>query len=327
VEAVSSALKGERDPIEKYAVSLTQAAIDAKVSAMGLDTHTDAAKRNADAQATLAIITDQTASAHGAFAREADTAAGQTQRAQAAFDDASAALGQALLPLVADGAAKLAELAHWASENSGTVTILAAVIGGLALAVLSVNAAVSAYGAIAKIATAMQWLWNVAMDANPIGIVIVAIGALVAAVVYAYNKFEWFRDIIKSIWEWLKKAWDYAGKVVGAIGDFFSAPAPAPGGGGGAPAGGGGGGPVYGAAAGSARTTAPVYGAAMTSGGGALGELGAPAGAAPQVLQVNITIPGLVVDPVATGRQVEKVLREYGRSTGRQLVLTMGTNT
>ncbi|PIE50815.1 MAG: hypothetical protein CSA38_01315 [Flavobacteriales bacterium] len=41
-----------------------------------------------------------------------------------------------------------------------------------------------------KIATATQWAWNAAMSANPIGLVIAAIVALIALVVVAINKFD-----------------------------------------------------------------------------------------------------------------------------------------
>lgn len=47
--------------------------------------------------------------------------------------------------------------------------------------------------------TISQWLLNAAMDANPIGLVIVAIAALVAAIVIAWNHSETFRDIVLSV--------------------------------------------------------------------------------------------------------------------------------
>lgn len=43
-----------------------------------------------------------------------------------------------------------------------------------------------------------QWLVNAALTANPVGLVIVAIVALVAAVVIAYKKSETFRDIAQA---------------------------------------------------------------------------------------------------------------------------------
>lgn len=51
------------------------------------------------------------------------------------------------------------------------------------------------------ILTAAQWAWNIAMTANPIGIIIVAIGALVAGVIYAWNHFEGFRNTIIGLWD------------------------------------------------------------------------------------------------------------------------------
>lgn len=52
--------------------------------------------------------------------------------------------------------------------------------------------------------TAAQWALNVAMDANPIGLIIVAIGALVAAFVYCYKHFAWFRADLWGTWEVIK---------------------------------------------------------------------------------------------------------------------------
>jgi TP901 family phage tail tape measure protein len=55
-----------------------------------------------------------------------------------------------------------------------------------------------------KVVTGAQWLWNAAMTANPIGVTVVAIAALVAGVVLAWKKFEGFRKIIFQGWEALK---------------------------------------------------------------------------------------------------------------------------
>ncbi|QCS76887.1 peptidase M23 [Lactiplantibacillus plantarum subsp. plantarum] len=49
-----------------------------------------------------------------------------------------------------------------------------------------------------KLATAAQWLFNAAMDANPIGIAVIAIGALVAGFVLAYKKIKPFREWVNK---------------------------------------------------------------------------------------------------------------------------------
>ena len=45
---------------------------------------------------------------------------------------------------------------------------------------------------------AAQWVLNAAMNANPIGLVVVAIAALVAGLVVAYQKSETFRNIVNA---------------------------------------------------------------------------------------------------------------------------------
>jgi len=90
VDAISAALRGERDPIEQYGISLTEAGIKAEMAATGMD----------KMGATLSLIQKQMASSNtlGAAAREFDTTAAATARARAEFDNAAAALGTALLP-------------------------------------------------------------------------------------------------------------------------------------------------------------------------------------------------------------------------------------
>ena len=100
VGALSSALKGERDPIEQYGVSLTQAAIDAKAAELGFEKVGGALSAEANQAATLALIMQQTADAHGNFAAEAGTVQGQQARLTAELENAKATIGMALLPVV-----------------------------------------------------------------------------------------------------------------------------------------------------------------------------------------------------------------------------------
>lgn len=98
VSAISSLLRGERDPIERYGVSLKQAAIDAKVleqSKLGL---VYATKQEAQAQATLALLFEKTTDAQGQALRESETFAGVTGRLDAAFKNLQAEMGEGLLP-------------------------------------------------------------------------------------------------------------------------------------------------------------------------------------------------------------------------------------
>ncbi len=99
VEALSSALKGERDPIERYGVSLTQAAIDAEAASLGFDKVGGSLSAEASQAATLSLIMKQTADAHGNFASESDTFAHKQQVFAASLENVKDKLGTALLPI------------------------------------------------------------------------------------------------------------------------------------------------------------------------------------------------------------------------------------
>jgi len=100
VGALSSALKGERDPIERYGVSLKQASIDAKAAELGFTKVGGSFDNEAQQAATLALIMEQTADAHGAFAREGDTLSHQIQVLKAHMGDFAAKAGTLVLPAV-----------------------------------------------------------------------------------------------------------------------------------------------------------------------------------------------------------------------------------
>lgn len=103
---------------------------------------------------------------------------------------------------------------------------------------------------VQKLAAGAQAILNAVLTANPIGIVVMAIAALVAAFVLLWNKSEGFRNFFISMWEaiknavgrvvdWFKGAFDTAinfisglgGRVgdifrsiAGTVGDFFKSP-------------------------------------------------------------------------------------------------------
>lgn len=61
--------------------------------------------------------------------------------------------------------------------------------------------ATKAYAAAARVAQAAQWLFNAALSANPIGLVIMGLLALGAAVYWCYNHFEQVQAFCASMWE------------------------------------------------------------------------------------------------------------------------------
>ncbi|MCX4577940.1 phage tail tape measure protein [Streptomyces sp. NBC_01571] len=97
----------------------------------------------------------------------------------------------ALVKFIADKVLPaLEKFATWASENKDFLKPLA--IGLTALAV--------ALG----LAAAAQWAMNIAMLANPVGLVVLAIAGLVAILAVAWVKSEWFRDKVTGAFEAIK---------------------------------------------------------------------------------------------------------------------------
>jgi hypothetical protein len=89
--------------------------------------------------------------------------------------------------------------------------------------------------AIIGIITGVQWAWNAAMTANPIGLIIAAVVALIAIIVLIAVKTTWFQDLWRVVWGWIKKTavdfWHWLEKLPGMIGrtfmkigDFITAP-------------------------------------------------------------------------------------------------------
>lgn len=104
-----------------------------------------------------------------------------------------------------------ADLRTWAGQALGNVGIYAQELSPMlqfvaaAIPIVSTLSKVTWLQTIAtKAAAAGQWLLNAAMTANPIGLIIVAIGALIGLITLAWNKFGWFRGAIYAAWEAIK---------------------------------------------------------------------------------------------------------------------------
>jgi len=103
-----------------------------------------------------------------------------------------------LLPALFAAADAASSFFTFLDENGEMIATVAGFIAGAVAPTLAVAAAV-------KIWTAYQWLLNVAMTANPVGLVVAAIAGLIAAIVVAYYKFDKFRAVIQGAWAVIKQ--------------------------------------------------------------------------------------------------------------------------
>ena len=125
----------------------------------------------------------------------------------------------ALVALIGRVAAAMAFL------SSGTLVLR------LQLAALAVQSA--AMAVVAKVVaaakgiwTAAQWALNVALTANPIGLVIAGIAALIAVLVVVVKYWDNITAAVKVAWEWLGKLWASIEGIktpLGSLGSVFKA--------------------------------------------------------------------------------------------------------
>jgi hypothetical protein len=172
-------------------------------------------KVTGDRAQDVANITELVRKQVGGFAEEQGrTAAGQAAILSNQFGELKEQVGEKLLPALI----KLAEIGlktvDWISQNKEIVGPLVAVIVAV---------------------TAAQWLWNIAMTANPVGIIIVAVAALIAIIIYLATKTTFFQDLWRvawggikaaavAVWDWLKELPGKIGSAFAAIADFISRP-------------------------------------------------------------------------------------------------------
>lgn len=123
---------------------------------------------------------------------------------------------------VANGARNFAAGIELMKEIGGPVAMIKELGSNLKI----VSAAQQAWSSVTKAATAVQTAFNVVLDANPIGLIITAIAAVVAALTWFFTQTEVGRKAWAAFTSWLSNTWNSvvstAKSVWGSISGFFS---------------------------------------------------------------------------------------------------------
>jgi hypothetical protein len=147
-------------------------------------------KDTGDPAKNLELIMDGLRDKVGGFAEsEASTLDGKLGILQTRFGNVQEEIGEKLLPMLIQGAEWLGKLVDWVGQNTATLGPLATGLG---------------------IAAAAFMALNLVMAANPIGLIVIAIGALVGGLIWAYQNVSWFRDGV-----------DAAFQAIGAVGRWL----------------------------------------------------------------------------------------------------------
>lgn len=186
-------------------------------------------------QLTLLKMVEDANKASGALgqaARESDTWTNVTGNLQQAWKDFQAVLGSNVLPLAVNAVkgmvgvveswtAKIPDLINWCKEHKDIIAAIGIVVG-------SVAAAIGIYASgltVASVATTVMTAASSALAAvigfitSPITLAVVAIGALAAAFVVAYNRSETFRNFVNRLKDGLVNGFNAMKEAAGAVKD------------------------------------------------------------------------------------------------------------
>lgn len=186
-----------------------------------------------------------------------DNLQGQLTLLKSAIEGLAISFGETLLPTIkkivehVQGVVdKLNKMDEGQRQTIVTISLVVAAIGPMLIILGTLAGSVSKIitfsntvvgicvkipGVLSTIGTGAKTLW-VIISANPFGAFIVLVTAVVAVLVTMYNKCEWFRDgvnsIFKSIGEWIEglvekfqKLISFLGKIGKKVGKAFSEPA------------------------------------------------------------------------------------------------------
>ena len=234
-----SGLAGETEPLRRYGLDLSAAAVEAYAMANGIGTTGVALTETQKVQARYGLLMASTSKTAGDFANTSDGLANQQRILAASFENSKAGIGKALMPAMAAIMPVVSTLADWLGTNlpkaidfmrrafNAITPVLKTIAGGLQTAFRwlmdNKEVVVGAAIAIGAVVVAMFVAWAAAaapaaaatIAANAPFIAIgVAVAAVAAAVLYAYNHFGWFRAAVDAVVVAFQAAWAFISKYI-----------------------------------------------------------------------------------------------------------------
>jgi phage-related protein len=167
-------------------------------------------------EAQAYLVESATKASAGAAAKQTTA----TEKLSIMWSELQEVVGTKLLPVLNDLAERATKMISWLTGGSTSAKVFMYSVLGIAGAMLAAKAytvastvattlwtaASKAASAASKVWTAAQWAWNAAMTANPIGLIVAAVIALIALVVILWKKNETFRRIVIAAWNAVKTA-------------------------------------------------------------------------------------------------------------------------
>ena len=167
-------------------------------------------------------------SMEGEFSARSETTANSLQLAKNNMEAFKIAIGNGLIPAMTPMISLLTQGVKWVSGIAQEFPGAASVLGTAAVSIAIFCGAVGALSTLAgtvqtvatfaqwakeaglatRIWTGIQWAWNAAMTANPVGVVIMGIAALIAIGYVLYQNWDTISSFAATMWEGGRQAID-----------------------------------------------------------------------------------------------------------------------
>jgi stage V sporulation protein SpoVS len=148
------------------------------------------------------------------FGGQAAAATDPMVKLQTVLGNLAETLGAMVLPYVEKFSTKMAEVANWIGNNEGKVRTLGTVLGILGGAILAINVGMKIHTAVLALTSGAWRALATVMWANPVFIIAGIIIAIGLALVIAYKKVDWFRNMCDT-------AFHAIAGFMGMVKDFF----------------------------------------------------------------------------------------------------------
>lgn len=140
------------------------------------------------------------------------------QSAMLAVEPLATALFDRLGPALESAGEVFKNVIGWVEENKTVMLVLAGVVGTLGTALLVYKGTVAAVEMATRAWNVIQLVLNGTLRANPIGLIVTGITALIAVVVLIATKTEFFQKTWEIVWNTVKAIFTAAWDLIQAVG-------------------------------------------------------------------------------------------------------------
>lgn len=214
LDAIRSGLIGEAEPLRRFGILLSDAALSAKALEMGLDGDTKKLTEQQKVMLRQAIIMEQLGAAEGDRAKTSGSLANQMVTLRKSFDDLRASLGKFLAPFATKFVGLLQRAVDWvgklSEEQQKWIIIIGALAAALGPVLIAIGTMLPVLGAIGAV---------IGVILSPVGLLIAALVALGVIIFQAIGGWDGLVKIAGDLGAALQPLRDVVDELVSGFRD------------------------------------------------------------------------------------------------------------